>query len=61
MKLRYEYLNLGQLGEVFGTTSHQVGRWLTKIGLRYESANGKKPSRDAYSGGYVKDVQGHCT
>lgn len=56
MKLRYEYLTLGQLGEVFGTTSHQVGRWLTQIGLRYECKTGKKPSRDAYSGGFVKDV-----
>lgn len=64
MKLRYEYLTLGQLGEVFGTTSHKVGRWLVQIGLRYESKQGLKPSRDAYGGGFVKDVpsrnQGYC-
>lgn len=63
MKFRYEHMTLSQIGEVFGTTSHQVGRWLTNIGLRYESKQGKKPSREAYTGGYVKDVpskgQGH--
>lgn len=64
MKFRYEHMSLTQIGEVFGTTSHQVGRWLTQIGLRYESKQGKKPSRDAYAGGFVKDVpsrnQGYC-
>ena len=61
MKLKYEYLSLGQLGEVFGATSHQVGRWMTQIGLRVESKKGKKPSRDAFSGGIVKDVPSNGT
>ena len=56
MKLKYEFMSLTQIGEVFGTTSHQVGRWLAKIGLRSQAKQGMKPSRDAYSGGYVKDV-----
>ncbi|MBN9519343.1 hypothetical protein J0H58_12610 [bacterium] len=64
MTFKYEYLTLTQVGAVFGTTSHQVGRWLTEIGLRYESKGGKKPSRHAYAGGFVKDVpsrnQGYC-
>lgn len=56
MKFKYEYLSLTQIGELFGTTSHQVARWLTQVGLRYESKQGKKPSRDAYAGGFVKEV-----
>jgi len=64
MKFKYEFLSLTQVGEVFGTTSHKVGRWLAQIGLRYESKQGLKPSRDAYAGGFVKDVpsrnQGYC-
>lgn len=64
MKFRYEYMTLGQIGEVFGTSSHQTGRWLAKIGLRVEGKQGLKPSREAYAGGFVKDVpsrnQGYC-
>jgi hypothetical protein len=64
MKFKYEFLSLTQIGDVFGTTSHKVGRWLAQIGLRYESKQGLKPSRDAYAGGFVKDVpsrnQGYC-
>jgi hypothetical protein len=56
MKFRYEHMSLTQIGEVFGTTSHQVGRWLAKIGLRYQSKHGWKPSREAHAGGFVKDV-----
>ncbi len=56
MRFKYEHMTLSQIGEVFGASSHQVGRWLTQIGLRYESKQGRKPSRDAYAGGYVKDV-----
>lgn len=56
MKFRFQYMSLTQIGEVFGTTSHQVGRWLAKIGLRTEGKQGLKPSREAYAGGYVMDV-----
>jgi hypothetical protein len=51
MKWRFEFMTLTQLGEVFGTTSHQVGRWLVEIGLR---TSAKKPSKAAFDGGYVK-------
>lgn len=29
---------------------------MTQIGLRYESKQGKKPSKEAHNGGFVKDV-----
>lgn len=50
MKFRFEFLSLSQLGEVFGVSSHQVGKWLVKIGLRTETM---RPSREAFGGGYV--------
>jgi len=45
----YTFLNQGQLGERFGVTSHQIGRWLDEIGLR----ENKRPSSSAFQGGYV--------
>jgi hypothetical protein len=56
MRFRYEYMSLTQIGQVFGTTSHQVGRWLLKLGLRTQTKQGMKPSAEAFEGGYVKDV-----
>lgn len=56
MRFRYEFMSLTQIGEIFGVSSHVAGRWLTAIGLRYESKQGKRPSGDAHAGGYVKDV-----
>lgn len=56
MSFKYEFMSLTQIGEVFGTTSHQVGRWLANIGLRYQSKQGWKASREAHARGYVKDV-----
>ncbi len=43
------YVNQTQLGELFGGTSHDVGRWLDAIGLR----SGGRPTRKAFEGGYV--------
>ena len=31
---RFEFRTLTQIGEVFGASSHQVGKWLVEIGLR---------------------------
>lgn len=56
MKFRHEFMTQTQLGEVFGVTSHQVGRWLTEIDLRYDSGRGMKPSSKAFDGGFVKHV-----
>jgi hypothetical protein len=40
-KFRYHAMSQGQLGDLFGVTSHQIGRWLTEVGLRDD----KKPLR----------------
>lgn len=54
MKIKYEYLTLGQLGDVFGETSHTVGKWLLTLGLRFEGKLGLRPTKAALDGGYVK-------
>ena len=47
---RFEFRTLTQIGEVFGASSHQVGKWLVEIGLRTE---GKRPSTAAFDGEFV--------
>jgi hypothetical protein len=57
----FEYLTQTQLGEIFGTTSHQVGRWLKELGLRTVN---NQPSPTAIKGGLVQQVtmaDGVCT
>lgn len=56
MRFRYEFMSLTQIGELFGVSNQQVGKWLAEIGLREKGKNGLKPTREAYAGGYVKDV-----
>ncbi len=56
MRFRYEFMSLTQIGQVFGTTSHQAGRWLVKLGLRVQGKQGLRPSKEAFDGGYVKDA-----
>ena len=51
MKFRFEFMTLTQIGEVFGVSNQQVGKWLVRLGLR-TTAN--KPSRMAFEGGYVE-------
>jgi hypothetical protein len=51
-KYRYEFMNLTQLGELFGGSSHQVGSWLVTIGLRTED---KRPSKKAFDDFYVTE------
>ena len=46
------YVNQTRLGEFFGGTSHDVGRWLDAIGLR----SGGYPTRMAFAGGYVSSA-----
>ena len=48
---RFEYMTLTQIGEIFGVSSHQVGKWLVEIGLRGPE---KRPSREAFASGYVE-------
>ena len=39
------------IGEMFGTTSHKLGKWLTELGLR---RNGK-PTRKAFEASLVEE------
>ena len=48
---KYRIMTQTQLGKVFGTTSHEIGKWLVEIGLR--QADGK-PSREAFDGAYCE-------
>ena len=51
------YVNQGELGALFGGTSHDVGRWLEEIGLR----SGGRPTWKAFHGGYVASSgPGYC-
>ena len=45
-----EYLSLTEIGRVYGVSSHAVGKWLKKLGLRAESG---QPSADAFRDKYV--------
>jgi hypothetical protein len=51
MRFKYEFMTLTQIGQIFGTTSHQAGRWLLKLGLRTQTKHGMKPSAEAFEGG----------
>src|SRR5262249_39816398 len=48
---KYEFMTLTQLGQLFGVTSHQLGRWLVNIGLRNDQ---KRPAKKAFDGDYCK-------
>lgn len=48
-----EFMSLTQLGEVFGVSNQQVGKWLIALGLR---TNANKPSREAFSEGFVREM-----
>lgn len=50
MRLKYTNLTQTQLGQLFGVSSHVIGDWLTKLGLRDKKT--KKPTREAHRGGY---------
>ncbi len=49
-----KHLTLTQLGTVFGVTSHKIGYWLVKAGLRTAD---KHPSPRAFEEGFVKRCQ----
>lgn len=49
-----KHLTLTQLGVVFGVTSHKVGNWLVKVGLRTDD---KHPSPKAFTEGFVSRCQ----
>lgn len=51
MTFRFEYISLRQLGQLFGDSSHTVGKWLKALGLR--DAEGL-PTRNAHEGRFCK-------
>ncbi len=52
MKFKKQLLNQSELGEIFGVTSHEMGRWLTDLGLRCDAK--RTVTRKAIDGGYCK-------
>ena len=44
---RFPYMTLTQLGQLFGVSSHQIGKWLRAMGLR---TNENRPSRETFLG-----------
>jgi hypothetical protein len=52
-KFRYPRFTLTQLGELYGVTNQQVGKWLASAGLRDDRG---KPTRLAHDGGYCEQA-----
>lgn len=52
LKYKYTTLTQTQLGQLFGATSHQIGRWLADVGLRDDN----KPTPRAFDGDYCVAV-----
>ena len=52
-KFKYPRMTLTQLGELFGVTNQQVGKWLASAGLRDDRG---KPTRTAHDGGYCEQA-----
>jgi hypothetical protein len=48
----FEYLGQGQLGQLFGVSSQQVGRWLIELRLR----GPREPSEESLANGLAKVV-----
>lgn len=45
MKYRYEYMNMVDLGRLFGVSGQKIGKWLKELGLRTSFGS---PTRDAF-------------
>jgi hypothetical protein len=46
-----DFLSQTELGEIYGVTSHKIGKWLRGLGLRDENG---KPTARAFQEGFVK-------
>lgn len=46
------YVTLTVLGEIYGVSASEVGRWLKGMGYRLEDG---RPSREAIQGGFVRE------
>ena len=53
MIFRFPQMSLRQLGELFGVTSHKVGKWLKDLELRDEEG---LPTKKAHDGRYCKQA-----
>lgn len=53
MTFRFAYMSLRQLGELFGVTSHKVGKWLKDLELRDEEG---LPTKKAHEGRFCKQA-----
>ena len=59
MRFRMEYMNMVELGKLFGVSGHQVGKWLKQAGLRRDYGS---PSSKAYDQRLVSyDYERHGT
>lgn len=62
MKFKYTYMTQTQIGQLFGVSSHEIGKWLVQVGLR--DGQRRKPTREAHEGGYCETgpsgQQGYC-
>ena len=46
MTFKVTHMNMTELGQLFGVSSHQVGKWLKELGLRKKDGS---PSSEAYN------------
>ena len=46
-----DYTTMRDIGKQFDASSHEIGRWLTELGLRTKF---KEPSQEAITGGFCK-------
>jgi hypothetical protein len=62
MKFKYQNFSQKQLGSLCGVSSHEIGKWLVKLGLRDEKTG--KPTREAHHDGLCDTVPsgqtGYC-
>jgi hypothetical protein len=52
---KFEYMTMRQIGQLFGVSSHVVGKWLVASGLRTPA---NRPSSAAFDGDYVAQGPG---
>ena len=53
MTYTFKHMTLTQLGQLFGVSSHNVGKWLKSLGLRDEEG---LPTKKAHDGRYCKQT-----
>ena len=56
MRFKNMYSNQQVLGQLFGVTSHDIGKWLIEAGLR--NAVTKAPTSEAHNEGFCEQVVG---